>query len=766
MRCSPDPFRRRRPRGLPAAAVACGVAVVMIGAGPVARAAARVSAKPAFSFLRKYTDQLGVPGYEAGTGVTPQSDLYTGFAEFSLRAGTDQRGFASTGRTLERNRYPVLRARARQHGILYLLTAFAAPVAGTEVNFARIEAINTGRKAAATRVTGYIRHAGAALSRRPGGLVYRSYRFDRPATPDRPGLYFQPGSAFDARSSYEFVGHALLRDGSVLYDFPDPPKGVRLIRSLRVGRLPIDEGTIVGQTRYEATLKPGRRVALDFRMPVTPPAPASPPYQAVSAASFDAYRRTILATWRDLLGGAMRVSLPEAKVSDTFYASLVNILLARYRLSGNGDWVQAVNLQRYHAFYLRDAAELTVALDLAGLHRQAGENLPFFLTWQGPDGVFMSRPGQLDGFGQALWAFGQHTRLSGDMSFVRGAYPAVQRAMAWFIAHRATDPLHLMPPGDPRDNELVAGHLAGDNFWAVAGVTEAVEIARRLGQDADAARWASELGDFRRVLQANVRTAVARTGYIPPALDASGGQDWGNYWAVYPSHSFNPLDPAVTATVRHARSGFREGIATYGQPRVLHAYLGFRVLETQLVRGDQAAVVRGLYDALAHTTSTNASFETGPKPFGNRAIDTATVPHGWWAAEYVTLLRNMLVREDGHEVLVASALSPAWLLPGQTLSVADAPTRFGPVSFTLRAVHGGARLSWRAALSPEAGLWWPVPASARAVRARGLDGGRIPLPGASGSVTVSWRLSRAPKPSFEKTAATLLKAYRGRRRAS
>lgn len=741
------------------------MAFLVAGSAQAAATAQPLTRKPAFSFLRKYTDQLGVPGYEGGTGVTPDSDLYTGFAELSLRAGTDERAFASDGRTLEGNRYPILRGRARQRDILYSFTAFATPVGGAQVNFVRVEMLNAGRRAGAARVTSFVRNSGAPSTQRPGGSVYRSYRFDRPVMPDRPGLYFQPGLDFDPRSSYEFRGHALLRDGSVLYDFPSAPKGVRLRQTMRGEPLPINGQTIVGRTRYETRLEPGQRRSLDFRMPVTPLAPASSVYKQVSGASFGAYRRRTLATWRDLLRGAMRVSVPEAKVSDTFSASLVNILMARYRLHANGDWVQAVNLQRYHAFYLRDAAVLTVALDLAGLGQQAGENLPFFLTWQGPDGLFTSRPGQLDGFGQTLWAFGRHMALSHDTTFVRDAYPAVQRAMAWFIAGRASDPLNLIPGGDPRDNELIAGHLTGDNFWADAGVAEAVEIARRLGQDADAARWAAELADFRRVLRARVRAAVARTGYVPPALDTSGGQDWGNYWAAYPGASFRPDDPAVTATIRHARGEFREGIATYGQPKLLHAYLGFRVLETQLARGAQAAVVRGLYDALGHTTSTNASFETGPRPFGNRAIDTATVPHGWWAAEYVTLLRNMLVREEGHTVLLASALSSSWLRPGKAVSVANAPTQFGPVSFRLRVVKGGAHLSWRARLSPGTGLTWVVPASALGVRGRGLTAGRIRLKGSSGSMNVSWTLRGGSRPSFEKTAAALIQAYRRRGRA-
>ena len=488
--------------------------------------------------------------------------------------------------------------------------------------------------------------------------------------------------------------------------------------------------------------------------------PATAQYGRISHAPFNANLRKTIASWVQLQRPAMRVDLPEPKVVNTYYASLDNILLPRYQLS-SGTWVQAVNLQRYHAFWLRDAAMMTHALDLAGLHRQAGQNLPFFLTWQDPSGNFISRPGQLDGFGQTLWAFGDHMALTGDTSLVQRAYPAIQRAMAWFEAVRGADPLHLLPATNPGDNEVTTGHLPGDDFWAYAGVEQAVRIARRLGRGGDAARWNAELADFRGALQTQVRASSANLGgFIPPALEG-GGQDWGNYWAAYPAQVFSPTDPLVTRTIAHARSEFREGIATWGDPKLLHVFLGYRVLETQLLRNEQSAVVQGFYSALAHATSSGAWFDTSILPFGDRTDDLGTVPHGWSAAEYVTLLRNMLVREQGNGVVLMSAISPSWLKPGQTVSVQGAPTTFGPVSFTLRPTAGGATLSWRTRVRSGVKLSWPVPVGVAGVRAPGLStGGVIHLRGKSGSIQVSWRIARGPKPTLEKTVAALLKQYK------
>ena len=281
-------------------------------------------------------------------------------------------------------------------------------------------------------------------------------------------------------------------------------------------------------------------------------------------------------------------------------------------------------------------------------------------------------------------------------------------------------------------------------------------MARRLGQRRRSDRWAGDLTDFRRMLQAQARAAAATSAGTSRRRWRAAARTGATTGLAWPAQAVPVTDPLVTRTIAHARSRFREGIATYGEPKLLHAYLGYRVLETQLLRGEAAAVVRGLYNELAHTTSSNAWFETGIRPFGSRTVDTGTVPHGWWAAEYVTLLRNMLVREQGNGVVLMSALSPSWLVPGKVVEVRNAPTELGRVSSRLRAKRGGARLTWR---SRSGRLSWPLPYGVREARAPGLSGGVIRLRGRSGALNVTWTLAGGSTLTFEKVAAALLTAY-------
>jgi hypothetical protein len=726
----------------------------------MASAAPAAAARP-FSFLVHPTDQLGVPGYVSGTTVTPEGSLYTGWAELVFRYGRRLRPTSAPVRELLGGRFPVVRYSLRAGDVRYTVTAFSAAAAQRPVNFVRVELRNVSNRPATASWAVALRHSGGALLKNG----QRAFRFPRPAEPALEGLYTQPGVAFDPNSVWAFAGDSVTRDGDTLLLFPRAPSGLTRTLSVRPAGTaqPVKENTLFGQAAYSGRLPARARRSLDFTMPVVPLKPSD--VDDLAAIGADGYGAELDATvryWSAVYDRAIQISVPERKVEDTFYTSLANMDLPRYPAAAGG-WIQAVNKLQYNAFWLRDAAIIANAFDIAGLHDLAAQDLDYFPAWQRGDGLFISRPEQYDGFGEALWAIGQHALRTRDRGFAAHMLPYVQHAMDWFADEREGEPLGLMPSATPGDNELATGHITGDDFWAADGVQSATVLARLAGRDDLAEQWAAELDSFVADLRVRLARAESLTGgFIPPTLEANGGQDWGNLWAVYPEQVvMGAGDPAETATIRHARAHFREGIATYLNGRVLHDYLGFRVFESELLRGEQPEVVDGLYSELAHTTATNGGFETGVRRRGRRDIDENLAPHGWFAAEYVVLLRNMLVRERGTDLVLMSALSPSWLLPGRHLAVRNADTTRGQIAFTLRAIHGGALLRWKSKLFAGTKLRWPVPATARDVRAPGLspDGRTITLPAAAGRMRVHWRLV-GPFPSYRGTVRKVLALYR------
>jgi hypothetical protein len=431
-------------------------------------------------------------------------------------------------------------------------------------------------------------------------------------------------------------------------------------------------------------LAAGGEQTLEFLMPNEPLAPNSPDLARLRSAGFDEYLNRTLQFWDSLLARGLEITVPEQKVNDGFRANLIYDLIARDKVGT--DYVQTVNKFHYHAFWLRDSSYIVRMYDVSGYPDIARQDLDFFAGWQQPDGNFVSQGGQFDGWGQVMWAYGQHYRITKDIDFARKVYPSVQKAVAWLQQARRNDPLHLMPSTSPGDNENVTGHVTGHNFWALAGLKNAIALAGALGQKQDAQAYQAQYNDYKAALTAALKKATADSaGYMPPGLDVSGGEDWGNMLAVYPEQVLEPNDPMVTATLNATRAKYQEGIMTYGGGRWLHHYLTMKNTETETIRGDQQLAVQELYALLLHTSSTHAGFEFCIFPWGTRDFGANLSPHGWFAAKFRTALRNMLVREEQDQHLhLLSVVSPEWIKAGESISVKRAPTNFGEVNFEVR----------------------------------------------------------------------------------
>jgi len=643
-----------------------------------------------FSYYSHPTDEIGIMDGR-GTEVTPEGYLYTGYGELMFLAGPMLTPVSERVRTLEDGWLPVVEYGARRGDVGYRFTLFAATLDGRPespvVDFVRVTMTNAGTEDTRARLAFAVRYTGPSNT----GSARGDNRFRRPVTARREGQYDQPGAVFDTAWTYGFAHGAFVRGGKVFYVFPtelSPELRLTLdaagqrVDSVRARRLQVQRTTPVGVALYDVVLAPGASQTVVVKLPYTPTEPGDPWLEQVRAADFDTYLARTESFWRDVVGRGMHVSVAEPKVVNTFRASLVYDLMARDKKGD--DYIQTVNELHYHAFWLRDASYIVHAYDVTGYPEIARQALDFFAGWQRPDGNFVSQGGQYDGWGQTLWAYGQHYRLTRDTAFARSVLPAVQRAVAWLDSARAADPMHLVPATTPGDNEDITGHVTGHDFWALAGLHGAVTLAEAAG-DRDAARTDSrEYDALKKALLTQLKRVTAKTGgYIPPGLDTPGGQDWGNMMAVYPEEVLGPHDPMVTATLDSTRAKYAEGIMTYGDGYWLHDYLTMKNTETEVIRGDQEQALRELYAVLVHTSSTQAGFETSIRPWGNRDFGGNLTPHGWYAANYRTLVRDMLVREQGDELHLLSVVSPAWLSPGDSIAVRNAPTDFGPVGYRL-----------------------------------------------------------------------------------
>ena len=147
----------------------------------------------------------------------------------------------------------------------------------------------------------------------------------------------------------------------------------------------------------------------------------------------------------------------------------------------------------------------------------------------------------------------------------------------------------------------------------------------------------------------------------------------------------------------------KEGLSTWAG--YLHHYVIERVAQSELILNQQKRVLNDFYAMLLHTGSCNEGFEMAICPWGNRDYELRIAgvkilgnypPHGWFASCFNLLLRNMLLREEDHDLHLISTLSPEWIKPNSILKVERAPTIFGLVSFTCKSMETGISLQFKA----------------------------------------------------------------------
>jgi hypothetical protein len=398
--------------------------------------------------------------------------------------------------------------------------------------------------------------------------------------------------------------------------------------------------------------------------------------------------------WAETLARGTRFELGDPDVECAVDAARVTMLACREKRGAH--WVPIGAPLHYRDVWLRDGARVIAALVTTGYPREARELADGLLLLQWPMGAFLSQRGQLDGTGQALWAFAQAAlRPAVDDSVARFAAAAL-RAVHWyewqrdFAAGSGWPLATLQPFGDPRDNELVRAQLVGNDAWALAGYRAAARLLRAARRPAEAdsveGARARYLADFTRALE---RTGAAD---VPPSWQRVG-RDWGNLTVAWPCGALEPGDPRCAALARRVwAEGGGAGLCTYGGRDSLHYYLGADLATWALLTGRRAAADSVLAAMLRWRSASGGAGEIMARDGG---YGRNLPPHATSAAALVQLVRNTLVFDDRDTLQLTLGARERWWRGAR---IREAPTRWGNLDLSFH--HGGNSAEW---------AWSPVP---------------------------------------------------------
>jgi hypothetical protein len=403
-------------------------------------------------------------------------------------------------------------------------------------------------------------------------------------------------------------------------------------------------------------------------------------------------------SWNESLRGHCRLSVPDRRCQLLYDAALRTLVLHSPGDAYAGPYT-------YKRFWFRDAAFIVHGLLCAGLIERAERVLDRFPSRQAAGGYFHSQEGEWDANGEVLWIMHRFCQLTG-----RPPKPAWHKAIVggarWIGRKRlAQDPdsahAGLLPAGFSAEHLGPNDYYYWDDFWGIAGLRSAVALCGRMGKDALCEEFLREAEAFEGAVDRSLAKAAKRLGRV--ALPASPHRrlDAGAIGSVvvgYPLQLCQPRDPRLLDTVEFLLAncfvdgGFFQDMIHSG----INPYLTLHVAQALLRAGDARCLE--LMEAVAALASPTGQWPEAVHP-RTRGGCMGDGQHVWAAAEWVLMMRNCFVREEGERLVLGSGIAPSWLDEGAAVSFGPAPTAFGTVSVDVAADGTGAQrrvqVSWR-----------------------------------------------------------------------
>lgn len=357
----------------------------------------------------------------------------------------------------------------------------------------------------------------------------------------------------------------------------------------------------------------------------------------------------------------------------------------------------------YKRFWFRDAAFIIHALLCAGLTERAERALARFPERQTALGYFRSQEGEWDANGEVLWILQRFFALTGRPVPPEWHGP-IQRGARWILRKRLADDLDaphagLLPAGFSAEHLGPNDYYYWDDFWGIAGLRAAAAMLAE-PDPGHSEHFAQGAADFAAAVDRSLDASARRLGR--PAMPASPYRrlDAGAIGSLalgYPTQLCAPDDPRLLDCVEFllgrcfVNGAFYQDMIHSG----LNAYLTLHVAQVLLRAGDPRHLE--LMDAVAALASPTGQWPEAihPRTGGGCMGDGQ---HVWAAAEWVLMLRNCFVREEGDGLILCTGIPPRWLEGPVPITFGPAPTAFGAVTIEIAPAPpdspGAPRVSW------------------------------------------------------------------------
>lgn len=353
--------------------------------------------------------------------------------------------------------------------------------------------------------------------------------------------------------------------------------------------------------------------------------------------------------------------------------------------------------RRYTRSWIRDGAMMSAALLRMGHAQEVREFIRWYAPHQRADGFVpccVDREGidwlvEHDSHGELLALIADYHRFASDAAFLQECWSFIEKAVACIEA--LLGPEGLLPISVSHEGYLAQPvHSYWDDFWALRGLRDAVELAHSAGREAAAQRWSALSTRFAASLFTSIEATRAqrKLDFIP------GSIEWADFDPTATANALYLLDVPDGLDCRAVEHTFDKYLADWRSKRSgAVAASNYTPYEIRII----GALVRlGRRDAALELLRFFLS-DRRPQPWNQwpeiawqdrkAPAHVGDLPHTWIAAEYVLAVRSLFAyeREADRALVLAAGLAPEWI-EDCGVQVHKMPTLYGALSYSLRRV--------------------------------------------------------------------------------
>lgn len=403
------------------------------------------------------------------------------------------------------------------------------------------------------------------------------------------------------------------------------------------------------------------------------------------------------------------------RLVNTIRSNLAYILINR-----DGPGIQPGS-RSYERSWIRDGSLTSSALLKFGIQKEVKAFLNWYSGYQYPDGkvpCVVDRRGpdpvpENDSHGQLIFAILQYYRFTGDESFLEARFENVRKAVEYMDSLSALRRTEKYLRGDNPIDRACYGllpesishegysakpmHSYWDDFFALRGYHDAVEIAHILGRREYAEKWSRSRDTFRTSLYNSLKMAlkIHRIDYIPGCVELGDFDATSTAIAIYPGSELRNLpQPQAQNTFDRYYEYFQKRLSPDFQWKDYTPYevrlIGSFIYLDQIERAHE--LIKFFFSdqkpaGWNHWAEVVRKGERTPGFIGD-------MPHTWVGSDFLNAARAMFVYEDesSRALVVGEGLYDDWINAPEGMSVRGLPTYYGILNYSIQKTQTGYRV--------------------------------------------------------------------------